>query len=393
MVSCRCRKHGFTPHQKQEAAMPTQIGTLIHEEPAVAIIGDAAAAIEAKEKLLGGSLGPATSRGATMFNYGDGSSIVYNAELNVAFLLQGAIAQKWRDIGALAWAIPESDEEDAGDGHGRRTRFSSGHSIYWSEQTGAQAIKGAIAQRWNDLGGPRSYLGYPTGDEGDFIEDGRISTFQNGDIFYWPDTGALDQRSTVLSLAGLRCYGETDNDQLSTADEPYVIVSAISGGVVRTESSPIFQGVDDGESRTCMTELYRGKPGGLQLSVHLMEHDEANPDIYKSKIQEAALALHKAGTVALAFIPVVGWAVAAVAGPLGEAAWPALAGAISDALDMGDDQVGSVDMFASSKELVVAGCLKRTEQIEGIASNLTSPLIRGLGATYRVFMRVDAVRE
>ncbi|MFI5529964.1 LGFP repeat-containing protein [Kitasatospora sp. NPDC051853] len=59
---------------------------------------------------------------------------------------------------------PTSDELGTPDGVGRFQVFDNG-SIYWTPDTGAHAVWGAIRQRWADLGWERGYLGYPLSDE------------------------------------------------------------------------------------------------------------------------------------------------------------------------------------------------------------------------------------
>lgn len=51
-------------------------------------------------------------------------------------------------------------------GHGR-WRYSDfqGGIIFWSPETGAHIIHGAIMPKWIGVGGSRSFLGYPLADE------------------------------------------------------------------------------------------------------------------------------------------------------------------------------------------------------------------------------------
>jgi hypothetical protein len=65
-------------------------------------------------------------------------------------------------------------------------------SIYWSPQTCAHVLNGDIRASWIRLGGPRSKLGYPTTDEMDSPDGkGRVSRFQRGEIWWYPDRGAF----------------------------------------------------------------------------------------------------------------------------------------------------------------------------------------------------------
>ncbi len=76
------------------------------------------------------------------------------------------------------------------DGIGRLNHFQSG-SIYWTPNTGAWEVHGAIRDKWGALGWERSYLGYPVTDEYD-CGPGRCSNFQNGTISWNPQSGAQD---------------------------------------------------------------------------------------------------------------------------------------------------------------------------------------------------------
>ncbi|BCQ10840.1 hypothetical protein JMUB5695_04299 [Mycobacterium heckeshornense] len=100
------------------------------------------------------------------------------------FLVQGAILQKYNEVGASNSALgsPISNEQ-AGPGGGRYTKFEGG-GIYWTPQTGAHIVMGAIRDTWkHDYGGPGGPLGYPTRDQQD-IPGGWQQTFQHGTITY-----------------------------------------------------------------------------------------------------------------------------------------------------------------------------------------------------------------
>jgi uncharacterized protein with LGFP repeats len=64
-----------------------------------------------------------------------------------------------------------------------------GGAIYWSPWTDAHVVYGVIGGLYNSMGGPRSFLGLPISDE-EGIPNGRVSYFQNGEIFWTPSGGA-----------------------------------------------------------------------------------------------------------------------------------------------------------------------------------------------------------
>ena len=59
-------------------------------------------------------------------------------------------------------------------------------------------VYGAILSRYAELGGAAGWLGGPVTDEQDFSEGGRVSMFQHGAIYWWPDTGAIELRQVAF---------------------------------------------------------------------------------------------------------------------------------------------------------------------------------------------------
>jgi len=103
--------------------------------------------------------------------------------------VHGAILTKWnaleRETGWLGY--PVSDEIQDAIGNRKHSDFQHG-SIYWSEQTGAMALRAPILALWKDLGGETGKLGYPTSDEkpGTYPKS-RYHRFQNGSSIYWDE--------------------------------------------------------------------------------------------------------------------------------------------------------------------------------------------------------------
>jgi uncharacterized protein with LGFP repeats len=151
----------------------------------------------------GGILGEAqtgelgTPDGVGRYTHYDGGSIYWTPSTG-ANAVWGDIRAKWA---ALGWerspvGYPTTDETGTGDGVGRFNHFngSGGASIYWTPQTGAQAVWGDIRKKWQELGWERGPLGYPTTDEGMTV--GRVGRYNHfngsgGASIYWtPQTGA-----------------------------------------------------------------------------------------------------------------------------------------------------------------------------------------------------------
>ncbi|MGW5723711.1 PKD domain-containing protein, partial [Amycolatopsis sp. NPDC003865] len=119
-------------------------------------------------------------------------SIYYTAATG-AHAIYGEIRKKWAALDyERGLGYPTTDETGTPDGIGRYNHFSLGHSIYFTNATGAHAVKGEIRKRWAALGWERSYLRYPTTDE--YVTNGVYrSDFQGGYITYTPATGAVDR--------------------------------------------------------------------------------------------------------------------------------------------------------------------------------------------------------
>ncbi len=106
------------------------------------------------------------------------------------------ILQKWEELGGKAGILgsPETDEQTCPDGVGHYIHFAGG-SIYWTPETGAHAIYGAIRDKWASLGWENcEFLGYPVTDETGTPDGiGRFNHFAKGGSIYWtPERGAFE---------------------------------------------------------------------------------------------------------------------------------------------------------------------------------------------------------
>jgi hypothetical protein len=77
-----------------------------------------------------------------------------------------------------------SDAQDLGNSRGKVQRYSNG-AIYWTRDTGAHAVSGAVLREWERAGAERSRLGYPISDEADATgtDYRRIQQFEHGNIY------------------------------------------------------------------------------------------------------------------------------------------------------------------------------------------------------------------
>jgi uncharacterized protein with LGFP repeats len=102
------------------------------------------------------------------------------------------IDQKFSVLGAARGPLgtPTSEEQMAPDGRGRFRLYQNG-AIYYTPQTGAHAMSGPIADMWLSLGAERSDLRYPTGEVTTTSDGRRIQHFEHGAIIWTPQDGPL----------------------------------------------------------------------------------------------------------------------------------------------------------------------------------------------------------
>ncbi len=132
----------------------------------------------------------------TTFQTGD---IVWS-QATGAQLVRGAILKHWISLGASAGALglPVTSDALAPGNGGYVVEFQRG-AVYWSPATGARAVRGPIAVKYAEVGGPLA-VGYPVGEQGtDRAAAGvTYSNFQGGDIVHSAATGAQVVRGAIL---------------------------------------------------------------------------------------------------------------------------------------------------------------------------------------------------
>jgi hypothetical protein len=149
-------------------------------------------------------------RNAEALPDGLGLSCHYDHQISIyfhpdtgAYAVTGPIRARWQELGAEGGLLgyPTSDTLAASDAVGRYNHFQNG-SIYWSPQTGAHEVRGAIRARWAALGWERSVLGYPTSDERQTLDKaGFYNDFQKGRIEWKPEYGAHETFAKPITSA------------------------------------------------------------------------------------------------------------------------------------------------------------------------------------------------
>jgi uncharacterized protein with LGFP repeats len=144
---------------------------------------------------------PTTDEGVAAYwgafnHFANNASIYWSVETG-AQVVRGAIRARWMAMGA-EWALGFPTGPEAYLAGAVRGRFTQG-DIYWSDTTGAYELRGGIRQRWEDLGGTNA-LGLPVTGEIYLPGGGARSSFSSGLTLVWgPTTGAHAVGSGVLA--------------------------------------------------------------------------------------------------------------------------------------------------------------------------------------------------
>ena len=233
-----------------------------------------------------GPLGPALSDEAAAphggrFNRFQSGFIYWHRETG-AFAVWGAIGEKWDQLGRVNYGYPITDELTTPDRRGRFNHFRAVHlpdkpeaSIYWTPETGAHAVYGAIRSQWASMGWERSALGYPTSDE---LHDGdaRRSNFEQGFI-RWTSNGGQVVMARAAGSEGGGFAGTAVNGLEVIADAPN------SSGTVPVYADPTFltpvelcarflntPGLNDRLRNSMVDQVRPGLPSGFGI------HSETN---------------------------------------------------------------------------------------------------------------------
>jgi hypothetical protein len=272
---------------------------------------------------------------------------------------------------------------------GTRIRYQNG-AIYDGRDATAW-VYGAIGERYEALGGAASWLGLPLADEGDFNdgEGGRVSRFQHGDVYWWPDVGAIDINEVIVHYTGLICFGEFDSDQASNSDEPFVILGVLTPAGQASFRTRIYDdgdGVDGGEGVPDLIELYRGKPLGISIHSLLMEYDFGDPDKYAGVMKDAVAAGYTGMEEGLEYVPVLGPLLSKGAHEVREYLEPLIADWLNRLLDTDDDAIGIDDIVLSPKQMIVLAARTENSTSRGVGFKAETRLLSsGRGESYKAY--------
>ncbi|WP_459645555.1 LGFP repeat-containing protein [Kineococcus sp. NUM-3379] len=214
-VWCRvvtCTPPWRIPSWKCSTTVAVDQRTNAHSAPSLqdcTAIGVKHTALGGPGSFLGEQVTPerSTPGGAGVFQHFDGGS-VYWSRATGAHEVHGAVRGTYERLGWEAGPLgfPTTDELRTPDGRGRFNHFSGsgGASVYWTRETGAHAVWGAVRDTWERLGWETGPLGYPVTSELRTPDGrGRFNHFSgsDGSSVYWsPETGAHAVHGRIRDL-------------------------------------------------------------------------------------------------------------------------------------------------------------------------------------------------
>ncbi|GAA2820155.1 hypothetical protein GCM10010470_64340 [Saccharopolyspora taberi] len=144
--------------------------------------------------------------------------------------LHGEIASRFVRSGAHhQLGVPTTDELSTPDGVGRYNHFSAEASVYWTPETGAQAVSGQVRRFWADRGWETGRLSYPTTStqptpDGVGVFNHFLGIDRAGASVYWTKiTGAHSVQGAIRDLWAANGwengFGYPSSDELTTLDK------------------------------------------------------------------------------------------------------------------------------------------------------------------------------
>jgi uncharacterized protein with LGFP repeats len=271
--------------------------------------------------------------GVGRFNHFTGGSIYWTPQAG-AHEVHGAIHQKWSELGweTSFLGYPTTDETPDSYGTGRFNDFQGG-SVYWSAQSGAHEVHGAIRDEWKSLGAERSDLGYPTSDETWSVDaarnqDIRWNKFEHGEIDWTEASGAVPWPNTyTFTVTGMKVMNTRSRHE--DTDRTSVSV-AVGNGPAETQTKDLGD-VNNGDYEIGLTVgpvTVENRDVGIAFNYLILNAGNASWDDVNKKLKDAGGTLAQAGakaateavgtavgaTVGTAVMPVIGSAIGAIAG-------------------------------------------------------------------------------
>jgi len=171
------------------------IVTAAPSSDAVSTINDRYTTFGGASSLLGAPIGEAVDVPGGAERVYAGGAIFYSKDTG-AHVMYGAILDRYQALGGPSSELgfPKNDESDTGDGVGRFNDFAmpGGAAIYWNPQWGASVIKGRVLEAWRKSGAITGPFGYPSSDTStvDGVQTGKF-VGPTGTEIQWSQAGGL----------------------------------------------------------------------------------------------------------------------------------------------------------------------------------------------------------
>ena len=134
--------------------------------------------------------GEQSAAGVTWQVYANGARLYSSPAGGVRLVLGGILERYLAAGGPAVLGPPVSDDAPVPGGRGAFVRFQNG-DVYWSPETGAQVVRGEILTAWLGAGGATGRLGFPTTSDARTPEGrGFVVRFEGGDVYWSPTTRA-----------------------------------------------------------------------------------------------------------------------------------------------------------------------------------------------------------
>ncbi len=151
-----------------------------------------------------------TAAGVTWQVYANGARLYSSPAGGVRLVLGGILERYLAAGGPAVLGAPVTDDAPVPGGRGAFVRFQEG-DVYWSPETGAQLVRGEILTAWRNAGGATGRLGFPTTSDARTPEGrGFVVRFEGGDVYWSPTTRARvvvgSIRDTWLEAGGTTGY-------------------------------------------------------------------------------------------------------------------------------------------------------------------------------------------
>ncbi|WP_430623668.1 LGFP repeat-containing protein [Mycolicibacterium sphagni] len=233
------------------AVVATATAALLFAPGAIATPdSDASDAIDQAWQAAGGDGSPVGTKDGDVYAVGDGfaqnfsGGKIFFTPATGAHLLFGPILDKYQSLGGPAdsdLGFPTIDEVAGLVGPDSRvSTFSAADkpAIFWTPDTGAWVVRGAINAAWDKLGGSAGTMGVPTGDE---TFDGSVvnQKFTGGEISY--DNNAKTFTTVPPELAGNLAGVEVPSDATTAINEAWRAAGGLTGplGARQGAQSPV----------------------------------------------------------------------------------------------------------------------------------------------------------